>query len=817
MTRRSGRRRRSGKRAAAQSAAPSQSTRQMLGTAIALHRRGEISRARSLYEEILEREPRNADALQFLGLVYFHSGDPGRARELIESAISENPRVAPYHDNLGSVLENQGELEAALRAFEDADALEPAVASRRFNMGVVLQRMGRLEDAERCYRDAIGAEPNDSDYHFNLGNLLKAQARYAEAIDAYRLALSINPQAAQARNNLGNALLSSGDAVNAAEAFREAIARSPSDARLHHNLGNALRELGDLQTAEASYRRALEIDTASVGTLQNLGSVLLLAGRLDEATRAFLKAFELSPESSQTRRGLVSAVRHLEIDAYDPALCAAIGSCIDAEDVYPQDLARVAAEQLCRKHGIDAGGARSPEEAARALAGDKFALRLLETTVNVDPVLEGVLTGIRRWLFSYAGADLSEPPLLDFTCALAQQCFTNEFVFAESEAEAAALSAQISELNDALAGDVADESRLPGLVALVALYRPLSGLDSAAALASRWESSTWPAPMGALIEQALLAPWEEARLGAEIPRATGITNGTSVAVKAQYEQNPYPRWLAVPRHEKRAYGRFLSRRFPHFEAPPRLDEAVNVLVAGCGTGQEAVAVATGRVCARVTAVDLSRPSLAYGLRMARALGVSNLDFREADVLELASLGERYEVVESSGVLHHLADPLAGLKALSECLVPGGVMKIGLYSQRARAAVVAARQAIREAGLAADAEGIRRIRTRIFEAAAQEPLRELAGSEDLYTTSACRDLLFHVCEHRFTPAQIGEALEALALGFIGFELPYPFVGTQYLAFNPGDKEMRDLDAWTRFEAHHPDTFAAMYVFWCCKPE
>jgi SAM-dependent methyltransferase len=466
---------------------------------------------------------------------------------------------------------------------------------------------------------------------------------------------------------------------------------------------------------------------------------------------------------------------------------------------------------------LNAPGADSAETVARTLAGDRLALRLLETTVNVDPVLEGVLTGVRRWLLSYAGADLSESPMLDFTCALAQQCFANEFVFAEGEAEATALSAQVLDLNDALAGDGADGARLPGLVARIALYRPLSGLESAAALAARWQTATWPAPMGALIERALLAPREEARLGAEIPRATGITDTTSVAVKAQYEQNPYPRWLAVPQREKRAYGRFLSRRFPHFKAPPRLDEAVNVLVAGCGTGLEAVAVATGRVCARVTAVDLSRQSLAYGLRMARALGVANLEFLEADVLEMASLGGRYEVVESSGVLHHLAEPWAGLKALSECLVAGGVMKIGLYSQRARAAVVAAREAIREAGLTADAEGIRRIRARIFEAAPDDPLHQLAGSEDLYTTSACRDLLFHVCEHRFTPAQIGEALEALALDFIGFELPYPFIRTQYLAFNSGDKEMRDLDAWTRFETRHPDTFAAMYVFWCHRPE
>lgn len=801
-----------GKRAAA----ARQETCALLGTAVRLLQVGQLSRARSLFEQVLEREPRNADALQFYGLLCFECGEVDRARELIESAIAENSRVAPYYDNLGKVLESQGDLEQALSAFIKANKLEPGVADRNFNMGVVLQRMGRLDDAERQLRQAIDSQPNDADYLFNLGVVLKAQGRYDEAVSAYQDALSRKPQSSNIKNNLGNALLLSGDAPGAAEVLRQAASRSPGNAHIHNNLGNALRETGDLDGAVKSYRRALEIDSSFIDVHNNLGNALLYSGRLEEAARVLLRGLNLWPDSPEFRRGFVSAVRHLEIRAHDPALEAAIVSCMSADDVHAQDLARVAAGQLRARHDLDSAGTGSPEAAALALAGDEQALRLLEKTINVDPVFEGVLVDIRRWLLGLAGGVISDS-LFRLACALAQQCFSNEFVFEEDVSETQAVDTCANDLQAALCSKEFDDARLFSLILGIALYRPLYLLDSAGALAKRSQTHTWPDPMRALLERALIGPRQQARMGTRIPCLKPISDPTSLAVKNQYEHHPYPRWLDLPRREQRTYGDFLQRTFVHFKPPALLNGPVRVLVAGCGTGSEALAVARNRICARVVAVDLSRTSLAYALAMSEKLEVENVEFLQADVLDLPSAGDRYEVVESSGVLHHLADPIAGWKALSECLLPGGVMKLGLYSESARRTVVKARELIREWNLSADIEGIRRIRSRIMRAGAEDPLRELRESEDLYTTSACRDLLFHVCEHRFTLDKIRGRLDELGFRFIGFELPFSFMQHRFRLLNPGNPNMQDLDAWARVEARYPDTFAAMYVFWCQKPK
>jgi hypothetical protein len=111
--------------------------------------------------------------------------------------------------------------------------------------------------------------------------------------------------------------------------------------------------------------------------------------------------------------------------------------------------------------------------------------------------------------------------------------------------------------------------------------------------------------------------------------------------------------------------------------------------------------------------------------------------------------------------------------------------------------------------------IRAFRAEVLSAPAGAPLAGLADSEDLFTMSACRDLLFHAMEHRFTIPGIAAALDALELDFIGFDLPIPGVLHEYRDFNPGDAEMTDLSGWERFEAERPELFAALYVFWCQK--
>ena len=176
------------------------------------------------------------------------------------------------------------------------------------------------------------------------------------------------------------------------------------------------------------------------------------------------------------------------------------------------------------------------------------------------------------------------------------------------------------------------------------------------------------------------------------------------------------------------------------------------------------------------------------------------------------LEERFALIECAGVLHHLADPLAGWSVLRRLLRPDGLMLIALYSERARARVVAARELIAAEGLPSTAEGIRAARRRFFELPPEHPAASLVKFWDFYSESGFRDLAMHVQEHRFTVPRLAASLEALDLRFLGFEVG-PTVMARFRERFPAPDAHLDLECWDRFEAEHPDTFSAMYQLWC----
>jgi SAM-dependent methyltransferase len=126
-----------------------------------------------------------------------------------------------------------------------------------------------------------------------------------------------------------------------------------------------------------------------------------------------------------------------------------------------------------------------------------------------------------------------------------------------------------------------------------------------------------------------------------------------------------------------------------------MDHPFDVLVAGCGTGMDAVQIALGDgQNARVVALDLSMNSLAHASRMATRFGARNIDFKQGGIEEISKLPEyalRFAMIECGGVPHHMADPLQGWGSLVKCLMPGGIMRIGLHSAIARSNITALRK------------------------------------------------------------------------------------------------------------------------------
>ena len=311
-----------------------------------------------------------------------------------------------------------------------------------------------------------------------------------------------------------------------------------------------------------------------------------------------------------------------------------------------------------------------------ALADDAMLLAVLKGTTVRDVALERFLTSIRAAVLKQAGGQPDDDPALEFLCALARQCFNNEYVFAESPEQTDLVERQRASLIEALdQGTAIAPSRLVAL----ASYRPLASLPDARRLLDR----PWPAPVDELLTQQIRETDDEKSLREAMPRLTAIRGEGGAAVRQQYEENPYPRWVVAPsQRDPIAIDEYLKRRFPLAPFRPLGDRALDVLIAGCGTGEHSIGTARRFKSVNVLAIDFSLASLAYAQRKTRELGLGNVEYGQADVLEAGSIGRSFDVIDAGGVLHHLADPAAGWQALLRVLRPGGLMRVGPL-QRAR--------------------------------------------------------------------------------------------------------------------------------------
>jgi SAM-dependent methyltransferase len=664
--------------------------------------------------------------------------------------------------------------------------LGPLADARAATLDAVrLLQTGHAEQAIAKYRVLLEQKIADPDALHRLGFLAIQFGEQTRAEAFLHAAIDAAPAQPLYRNTLGIALRHRRKFAEAAEVLQQALVHAPDQHEIWSNLGNALRDAGRFADAAGAYRHALRL-APDIGYYWSAFSTCL---------RHITVA---SPVDPDFRRDLLGALSRPEVSPADVASAAIAAVKADAP------IARLVTCVQSDAGDAALTGLLADAPVAQALA-DPLLLNLLESTVAADVQIELVLTAMRRLqLLSLAGAERS---LLapETAAALARQCFLNDYAWLETPEETQALAT--------VAARAPSESLEHAIrLATLAAYRPLS-MDQAQGMGPSGE----PLCATGLIKQQISEPAEERRLAAGIRVLAEEAGAVSRAVRNQYESNPYPRWSRIGRYEHaRPAPDVLAELFPGqmFHHLPR--SGARILVAGCGTGRHAIQAAMRFADARVLALDLSLASLAYALRKTREMGITNIEYCRADILALGPVSERFDIVESVGVLHHLSEPMEGWRALLDRLAPGGVMRIGLYSERARRHVVHGRTLAAKLAISADPASVRSFRRAIIDSRDDDHLSHVTSSEDFFSLSGCRDLLLHVQEHRYAPGDLAAMLHALGLEFLGFELPDPGIAKRYRERFPGDMTMTSLANWEQFERAEPDTFFGMYDFWVRRP-
>ena len=295
---------------------------QVFAAAMGHHQAGRLNEAERLYLQILQTDPRHADALHFLGVLAHQTGHNDKAVDLIGRAIAQNGRVPAFHNNLGNALKAQGKLQAAASSYAEALAHKPDHVGALFNLGLVLQTQGQLEKAAACYRRALSHKPDYAEAHGNLGNTLQAQGKLEEAVASYGLALRYRPNYAEVHSNLGNVLMAQGKHSEAVACHARALTHKPDYAEAHNNLGLVLLEQGDVDAAVASYRQALTHKPAYAEAHINLGNALREQGRPAEAAASYRRALILDPNNAEARLGVATALIPVFADTVADSIAA---------------------------------------------------------------------------------------------------------------------------------------------------------------------------------------------------------------------------------------------------------------------------------------------------------------------------------------------------------------------------------------------------------------------------------------------------------------------------------------------------------------
>lgn len=795
---------------------------QAIGLAAQRHAAGDLRGAEEICRGILQREPHQPVALHLLGVIAHQEGRDEVAVDFIRTAVSHAPDYAEAHNHLGIMLQGMGRLDDAVACYHQALAAKPDYGEAHYNLGFTQKELNKLDEAVASYRKAIAISPDYLEAHHNLGSTLRDLGRLDEAVASYHEALAIEPNCVEAHNNLGVTLKELNRLEEALASYHRALAINPDYAEAHNNLGIALKELNRLDEALTCYRKALALKPDYAEAHNNLGFAFRELGRLDEACSCHRRAISLSPENNVFWAGLAQTIEYLPITSFDDDLCRDLIELLQRPTILPSSLVPPVIDVL-RHHAdfsqileLTCAGTRDAGiaygAAAERLSAIPLFLLIMELAPLNDLKIERMLTVLRHGLLKETAAGGIDEKGIPLSAALALQCFTNEYVFSETDEEAAAverLQRQITVLVDE------DRDVPPSFIAALGAYRPLYGFARAEKLSRR----EWCSSIKKVIERQISEPLAEQSLRSRIHGLTPIQDSVSQSVRAQYEENPYPRWIRADISDNaRPVGTILHGAPLHLDVGDHVfSENPDILVAGCGTGQHPLRTASRYLGAQVLAIDLSLSSLAYAMRKTHELGISNIEYAQADIMELGNLGRRFDLIESIGVLHHLGDPLAGWRVLVDLLRPGGLMTIGLYSETARQDIVKGRELIAETGYGASLEDIRRCRQDIIAMAEEgnQAMATLCATTDFFTLSNCRDMLFHVQEHRFTVPQIDEALSELNLEFLGFDIRDQRTLRKFQASFPQNQTLRSLSRWHSFELEHPHTFRGMYHFWCRK--
>ena len=287
---------------------------------VAYHQAGDLESARGIYNDVLDTDPLNPDALHLLGVAAYQTKDLDAARTLITRAIRLKPQSPVYHKNLGNTYRALDQLELAASHYLTAIELQPGYADAYIGLGNIRQLQKLFSRAVDIYRKALEHHPDNPDIYNNLGAAYFELGNWKEAITCYQTAIELKPGQKEVYNNLGNALQATRKYDEAIECYNFALQHCEAHPKIWINLGNVYRKIGKTHEAIEHYNRALTLNPGYAEAYNNIANILKEQGQYDRALQLYRKAVDLEPDNSDLHFNL-GLLHQLQDNPSDALFC----------------------------------------------------------------------------------------------------------------------------------------------------------------------------------------------------------------------------------------------------------------------------------------------------------------------------------------------------------------------------------------------------------------------------------------------------------------------------------------------------------------
>lgn len=238
------------------------SVSELLGKGLSLIQAGDYGSARSVYAQVLQKEPENPEALYRMGILSFMNRDFSGAASYLESAVKADPARQDAWKRLGDVYTKLERFKEAARAYGRACQIEYR-RSIREREGLAWLSARNLERARKIFESLLLEDPGDSHAAYYLGNVLLAMGDPAHAERCYQAAIRLKPELVEAYVNLASIRFNEGKFTEAAGLLEKTFEVSPNsapyDPKVLLNLGLSLWKAGEREKARTHFRKYLDL------------------------------------------------------------------------------------------------------------------------------------------------------------------------------------------------------------------------------------------------------------------------------------------------------------------------------------------------------------------------------------------------------------------------------------------------------------------------------------------------------------------------------------------------------------------------------